>query len=282
MKLTEKEYWDEIYRLESNQYQSPSWKGRFKNLFKKLVRKKYFNYLENYSEYLIWEVIYRKYLPAIKSAKVLEVGSAPGEHLIKLKQRFDFIPYGVEYSKIGFELNRQMFLLNDINPDNVIYADFLAEEFQARNQEYFDIVISRGFIEHFSEVENIIEKHNKILKKGGYLVITIPNLRGVNYLLSEFFNKGSGSIHNLNIMSKGRFQKLFKQDQWEHLFCNYYGTFNFNLFNAKSGSPMRLILFCCKIIQLILNIIFRLLFNGRGFENKRFSPYLIFIGRKKG
>ena len=135
-----------------------------------------------------------------KGAKVLEVGSAPGWHLVRLNQTFGFIPYGIEYSESGVELNREVFILHNINPDNVIHADFLSDEFHEQYKGYFDIAISRGFIEHFTDIEDIIEKHINLLTKGGYLIVSIPNLRGANYILTWLFHRElSFVIANVNL-----------------------------------------------------------------------------------
>lgn len=250
-------------------------------LIKKLLGKKILEYMQSYSDYLLWNVIYKKYMPKTKWAKVLEVGSAPGNHLVRLSQTFGFVPYGIEYLDSGAELNRKIFVLHNINPDNVIHEDFLSEEFHKHYKGYFDIVISRGFIEHFTDVGDVIEKHINLLTKGGYLIVSIPNLRRINYILSRIFHRETISMHNLNIMEKEKFSELFDNQRLLPLFSDYYGTFNFGLFNTKKDSPMRIVLNFCNNLQLILNMVFRNLFKDKGAENRLYSPYLIYIGIKK-
>lgn len=45
---------------------------------------------------------------------------------------------------------------------------------------YFDLVISNGVIEHLSFYDNLITESYRLLKKGGHLLITLPNL--ANYI----------------------------------------------------------------------------------------------------
>jgi len=285
-KLTQKEYWDRLYKAKAVRYKwrKPycvrlSLKENLKSLTTRLLENKF---MRPYSDYLLWDVIYKKYMPKTKGAKVLEVGSAPGYNLVRLSQTFDFIPFGIEYSDSGVELNRSIFISHNLNPDNVIQADFLSDEFHKQYKRYFDIVISAGFIEHFTDVEDIIEKHINLLTKGGYLIVSIPNLRGVNYILQWVFQrKILLSMVDINIMQKGEFLKMFDKECLLTLFCDYYGTFNFGLFNTKRNSPLRFVLTFCMILQLILNLVFRLLFRNKGVESRLFSPYLIFIGIKK-
>lgn len=280
-RLIDKEFWDAAYEQKAFQNERPSLTIKLEALVKRLLGEKIVEYISNYADYLLWHVIYQKYLPKTKGAKALEVGSAPGSYLVRLSQTFGFVPYGVEYSESGVELNRKLFTWHNINPDNVILADFLSDEFHQQYKGYFDIVISRGFIEHFTDVEDIINKHINLLTKGGCLVVSIPNLKRANYILTWIFNREEISLCNINIMQKGKFSELFDKERLSTLFCDYYGTFSFFLFNTERNSPTRFLLGFCHRLQLILNMVFRLLFKDKGAESRLFSPYLIFIGLKR-
>jgi SAM-dependent methyltransferase len=290
--LSEKEYWDAVHKSEAAQFDSTvktpapderrdaSVKSRLAATAKRLLGAQNLERMSGFDDYLLWEVIFKKYLPEMKNAKVLEVGSAPGEFLVRFSREYGCVPYGVEYSDTGVELNRRMFSSHGINPDNVIHADFFSEQFQRQYQNAFDLVVSRGFIEHFTDVENVIAKHVNVLAEGGYLVVNIPNLKGVNYGLIRLFNKEVIAIHNLDIMRREAFAKLFDRDELQRLFCDYYGTFSFYLFNARDDSPMRLLLNSAYKLQPALNLAFRLLLKNRGAESRLFSPHLLFIGKK--
>jgi 2-polyprenyl-3-methyl-5-hydroxy-6-metoxy-1,4-benzoquinol methylase len=282
-KLAEKRHWDSVYEeFEENNLKHKQ--NRYKNILKILVKivfgKKIIEYIRNYAGYLIWDILYMKYLPNTRGAKILEIGSAPGNQLVSFNKKFGFIPYGIEYSEIGVELNKKIFNKNKLNPDNVIYGDFLSEEFHNLYKGFFDIVVSNGFIEHFTDVDEIVQKHINLLRKGGYLVIGIPNLRGFNYILKRFFYKEDLPRHNINIMKKEKFAQLFKRKDLTTLFCNYIGTFNSLLFNTKRDSSKIFVLSLLNKFQLLLNIAFRLLFKDKGAESSWFSPYLFYIGIK--
>lgn len=276
--LSDKSYWDSIHNQQSSERGGSFLWNKFKFLAKKILGPKCLCY---YSDYLLWDVILPTYLPKQKGLKVLEIGSAPGETLVKLKQKFDYAPYGVEYSESGVELNRRIFIENGIGASNVIHADFLSSEFQQKYIECFDIVISVGFIEHFTNVEEIVKGHINVLAKGGHLVIIIPNLSGLNYLLSVFFNRQLMKMHNRKIMNKNVFCNLFDDKLLDVKLCKYFGTFDFGLFNTKKGSPLKFLLNFCKLIQAFLNVLFPFFFKDKGAESAFFSPYLIFIGIKK-
>jgi SAM-dependent methyltransferase len=279
-KLTEKTFWEEIYKTRDLiNDKHPSWRKRLKSFLKKFIGRKILELLRNYDDYILWDVIYEKFLPKTKGIKAIEIGSAPGDYLVRFQQKFGFVPYGIEFTKNGVALNRKIFISNNLAPENVIHADFCSDEFHKQYKNYFDLVISRGFIEHFDDVEDIVEKHINLLKKGGYLIVSIPNLLGVNYILTWIFHHELIAIHNLSIMRKKEFLHLFNKENLITLFCDYYGTFTFCLFNTKRNSPMRFILDFCKILQQLLNLIFRLIFKAKGAETRLFSPFLLFIGR---
>jgi len=282
-RLTNKRFWDKLYDEHKKLENDKNFKRyTFRNLVKFVFGEEMLKYTESYADYFLWEKIYKKFIPKNKKMKVLEVGSAPGHFLVNLYKRFGYEPYGVEYSKSGVKINRNIFKFYKINPNNVIYADFLSNEFQNKYKENFDMVVSRGFAEHFIDARDIIEKHKNLLKKEGIISISIPNFRRINYFLLKFFYKELIREHNMNIMQKSYFLRLFESSDILKLFCNYYGVFNFNIFNAKQNSLRKFILVICKKIQLIMNIIFHFLLKNRKFDSKLFSPYIIFIGIKKG
>ena len=233
----------------------------------------------SYHDYLLWNSYLKRYLPQTQNARVIEIGSAPGNFLVRAKQEFGLEPYGVELSYYGVELNRRLFAQHNIKPENVIHADFLDEKFQLDYEERFDVVVSRGFIEHFTDAKSIVEKHIKLLRKGGTLIISVPNYRGFYRIWEWLFDREHLLEHNLSIMKKSRFQDLFKSDRLLPLFCGYYGTFTFRLLGAKNRGVLKLPLyFCHHVMDPVVSLVLRLLFRYKGAESSIFSPNLLYVG----
>ena len=232
--------------------------------------------------YLEWNVIYDKYFPKQAGLKIIELGSAPGLNLIRQHRTFGYEPFGVEYTDAGTQINRTVFRNNGIDPNNVIQADAFSEEFLTTYGEKFDLVISRGFIEHFTEMDKVIDAHLALLKENGLLMISIPRIRAVPWLLFKFFNPTSIPLHNLAIMNKQPFQALFQHKGLQELYCRYHGTLKVQVcseLNVK-GSKLSL-LHLMMDAQSIVYILFRLVLGRRGFETYLFSPFLMYIGKKK-
>jgi len=284
LKVREKEAWSKIHDSIKNDLEKDDKKyiRRVVRLLRECLGETAAGYIKKrYSTYFLWDVVLRKYLPVRTGYKALEVGSAPGENLLRFHRMFGYAPYGVEYSKIGAELNKELFLSHNIDARNVICSDFFSDEFQAKYREYFNIVSSFGFIEHFSNVEEVIDKHLNLLAPRGTLVVAIPNFRGINYWLMRFFKKENIDSHNLIIMKKHSFKKLFSNRQLSTLYCDYAGTFNFfEFFNPSMGKIKQYLQRCGSLFQLFLNLCFNLTLRKRGIETPFTSPFLIYIGQK--
>lgn len=230
--ITEQSFWENIYSNDlSSKSPIPALQAQKKSslvkfLFKKIVGSKNLEKMDNYSNYILWNRIYPYYLKNFQNKKIVEIGSAPGKHLVKIHQKFGLVPYGIEYTQSGAEINRSFFELHGIPSKNVIQENFFSEKIEKEYKEYFDVVISRGFIEHFTNPKELVERHVHLLKAGGLLIVSIPNLVGFNAFFMKFFNPALIKIHNLEIMKRKNFQKIFDIPQIEPLFSGYYGTFN--------------------------------------------------------
>ena len=281
--LTQREHWDSVHGAEDLGY-AASLEVRaprgLRRIVKRLLGKRFREYLSSYDDHHLWNLIYPRHIPA-RGAAVVEIGSAPGEHLVRLHETFGLVPYGIEYSPSGVAVNRAVFAARGIDPRNVIETDFFSDECLEAHRERFDMVISRGFIEHFESPAPVVNRHLELLKPGGLLIVTIPNLKGVNLALTRLFHRELIPMHNVEIMSKAAFARLFDPAKVRALTCRYFGTFNFYLFNVPRGSRLSACLAACMKVQPLLNALFRIGFGDRGAESRFTSPQLIFVGIKR-
>jgi SAM-dependent methyltransferase len=281
--LTRRDYWDAVHVSEGDQAARPretASRPRWKSALRRLVGRRFLEYTSSYDDHQLWSVFYPSHLPG-PGASVVEIGSAPGEHLARLQREFGLVPYGIEYSPSGVRVNREVFAAHGLDPRNVVEVDFFSRECLEAHRERFDVVISRGFIEHFSDAACVVDRHLALLKPGGVLIITIPNLRGVNRALCQLFHRETIPMHNLAIMSKPAFLGLFDPAKVRAVRCDYFGTFSFCLFNTRAGSWLAPLLAACARLQPLLNVLFRACFGARGGECRFTSPQLIFAGVKR-
>lgn len=277
-KLTTRDYWDTRYagKITSS---STIWRRWCEKLRQSQPLRELIRAQNSYDDYILWTQFYSFAFSDSRGAKVIEVGSAPGHHLIALNRAFGCDVYGVEYAENGAELNRRAFKENGIPGENVIQADFFSEDFMNTNEGRYDVVLSRGFIEHFSDPVAVVKRHLRLLRPGGRLVISVPRYRGVYHLWARFFARDSLAAHNLAIMKLDAFRQLFQCAELSIDLCAYYGTFNLYRFNTRLPGLRQFMLVVVQL-QRLLNILFRLAFGTRGAESAWFSPFLICVATR--
>ena len=156
------------------------------------------------------DIFYRiadRFLTIDPTKRVLEVGCAPARRLIEFSSRYRYIPYGVEYTKAGVEATRLQFKRHSVPLKNCFFSDVFAPKFQQGQKNQFDVVVSYGFIEHFTDVKKVIDAHLNLLKPSGHLVIMIPNLNGIYTPLLRWLAPDLLAIHNLTIMTAASFRR---------------------------------------------------------------------------
>lgn len=109
-----------------------------------------------------------------KGKKVLELGPGTGELLIELKKR-GFDVHGVDINPISkFDLNIKKWDINQGLP--------------FKNNS-FDVVVALEVIEHTFDPFFVMKEIARVLKHGGYAIISMPNDYCIFYKLSFLFSK---------------------------------------------------------------------------------------------
>jgi SAM-dependent methyltransferase len=183
---------------------------------------------------------------------------------------------------VGARINRDNFTSWGFDPNHVIESDLFADEFQSAYREQFDVVVSRGFIEHFTGLQAVIDAHVNLLKPGGTLIVSIPNCFGLNYIVGLATVRELYPLHNLGLMRKDVFNRLFARPDLETLFCGYQGGIDLGVIDGGPDTAFtRSVLTVTRSVQRGLNVVFNSLFLGHVPETRYTSPNLLFIGRKK-
>lgn len=111
-----------------------------------------------------WE--YTKALPYIqKGDKVLEIGCATGLFLTQMKEK------GAEVE--GIELNHSA--LEIARKAGFTVHDKLIEDFAPDNAGKYDAVCFFQVLEHITEVKPFLDNVLKVVRKGGKIIIAVPN-----------------------------------------------------------------------------------------------------------
>lgn len=202
------------------------------------------------------------------NSKLIEIGGFPGHIVAYFKKKLN-----CDVTILDFYIDERIIKtvekINEIEESSIksIRADFLTVVLK----EKYDVVCSFGFIEHFHDTKEIIEKHLKCLKKGGALFITIPNFRGVNGLVQFLFHSENYQKHNINCMKITFLIRLMQELHLKNIEIEYFGRPTIWLEKeAKINS----------INKGILKIIMRIIWHFPFRKNKLLAPFIYIYGIK--
>ncbi|MDJ1482394.1 class I SAM-dependent methyltransferase [Cytophagaceae bacterium YF14B1] len=145
----------------------------------------FYDYLQKIPWYYQdWKWEYQAVLDILteNNYKVLEIGCGKGAFIKQLQHK--------GHSCIGLELSADATILGQ--KEGLDIRNQTTEDFALTNTDSFDIVCSFQLLEHISNVNSLITSSLKTLKKGGKLIIAVPN----NDIL--FFSYTKQYISNLN------------------------------------------------------------------------------------
>lgn len=216
----------------------------------------------------------KKNLPDIKG-DVFEVGCAPGKWLAFMAKEFAMNPSGIEYSEAGMIATLENFRILQLAPGSILTGDF----FQAKPERQFDVVMSFGFIEHFDNVDEVVDLHLQWVKPGGILILGVPNFCGIYSFIQGILDQEILDKHNLKIMNLNYFRSLAASFKLEPIFLDYIGSFEPSLPIVKHrfGNPLQ---FAVRSLLWFARHIRRIQIFDR-LNNRFISSYILAIYRKE-
>jgi 2-polyprenyl-3-methyl-5-hydroxy-6-metoxy-1,4-benzoquinol methylase len=254
-KLTEEQYWDDYWTNLS----LPSEIKRTKKSY-------YLNEILN---------VFDKYFHYDPSLSILEIGGSPGQYLAYLHRNFGYKIHCLDYSEIGCLKTEENFRLLNI-PCNIIRKDLFKEE---NETPLFDIVYSLGFVEHFEDIDFVIERHMKFLKKDGLLLFGMPNFTGINYLFLKVLAPELLKKHNIKVMDIASWNVFEQKLNLQKIFKGYIGGFEPSVFNRREKNTSFTLV--VKVMAKFLSVMFTNHFNFlRKYNSKYFSGYIIGVYKK--
>lgn len=240
--LASKEYWDKTKRGSSDSEE----KVIFKELFSK--------YLRN----------------AGKNKVAIEIGCIPGLYLAYVCKNFGYFPEGIDYVEDAEKITGQTLRNFGLNKYRIYTKDFL----KWKPPKKYDLVLSFGFIEHFLNPDEIINKHINLLKKGGKIILEVPNFGNGQKWLRCHLDLENLARHNTQVMSIPYFKRTARKHNLEIDYLGYYGDlFDFWWENENANITQVIAYYILKRFATITKRI--------SLNNKYFSPYLIMIAEKK-
>jgi 2-polyprenyl-3-methyl-5-hydroxy-6-metoxy-1,4-benzoquinol methylase len=166
-----------------------------------------------------------RFLPYDRDKRMIEVGCCPGKWMIYFHKTFGYQVSGIDYLPAGIEYTKRNLSLNHIEYQDLLCEDIL--ELQAEKQ--YDVVFSVGFIEHFADVNPILDSHLDLTAPAGYMIVGVPRFHAVIYLLQSLFDAVSENKilprHNLAASNISVFRDFARSRSLNTLFLDYIGGF---------------------------------------------------------
>lgn len=202
MELTSKQYWEDYYRASSED----------RDTIIKICGK--------YDEF--WDLLIKSCASPPKS--ILEIGAFPGRYLAYVASKYQLEPTGLDFNPDESKFKRNMEVMG-VKSYQYICADFLSYEPSQR----YDVVISNGFIEHFSNYNDVLDKHVKFLNNGGAMLIMIPNKRYLRAVYGNLLDRQNQLAHNLSCMKLSVFKQFALRNNLSIQFLNFQGGFPYKV-----------------------------------------------------
>jgi 2-polyprenyl-6-hydroxyphenyl methylase/3-demethylubiquinone-9 3-methyltransferase len=141
----------------------------------------------NYA-YVVLDDLLRRVLPVDPARSLIELGSGPGRWLVYFHRTFGYRVTGCDDSPVSCDIARAT--LGAAGVDGTI----LDRDFFALTGAY-DVVFSAGVIEHFEDPAQPLAAFARLLRPGGLLVTSVPNLGGLNGLYHRALKPETFTTH---------------------------------------------------------------------------------------
>lgn len=152
----------------------------------------------------------------------LEIGCGNGAFGKLVKARQQCIYWGIE-------TQTKFVQTAETNLDKFIYKTF--EECEGLPSQYFDCIIFNDVLEHLIDPVIVLSKCKTMLKKDGYIVSSIPNIRHIAYLYRLVY-KGEFEYEKAGIMDNTHLRFFTKKS-----IVNLYQRLGFNIIRHEGINP---------------------------------------------
>lgn len=127
---------------------------------------------------------------------VLEIGAGDSQWLPYLARKYPSSRFaGLDYSQSGCErLAKRVVAMGEPAAIQIYHQDMFATDSALHGS--FDLVLSFGVVEHFTELSHVLLAKRQYLKKDGVMFSVIPNMAGVLGHLTKLFNRAIYDLHN--------------------------------------------------------------------------------------
>ena len=160
-----------------------------------------------------------------------EVGCYPGSYLLYLCKTFGYVANGIDQTPFVRSRLPAYFEEHGVEVDQLWHDDFMI----LQTDRKFDVVCSFGFLEHFRNFGEIIERHMSLVATGGILIISCPNFRGLQWAMHRLVDPVNLERHVLPAMDLEAWKRILARAGMTPLYHGYYRTADFWFDTPRPG-----------------------------------------------
>jgi len=161
-------------------------------------------------------------MPDGRGKTLIEIGAAPGRWLVFFHEKLGYAVDGIEYIPVACQKTEENLAECGVE-GKVFQQDFFQNDLPKHS---YDVVLSLGFIEHFTDLAPVVAAHIDLLKPGGHLVLGVPNLRGLHGVVERLTDPDTLAAHNVDVMSIPFMKGLSVEHDLAPLWIGYVGGLN--------------------------------------------------------
>lgn len=173
-----------------------------------------------------YDGLWEQMIDACKSPpkNIIEIGTYPGRYLAYLAAKYELKPFGIDFNPDKEKVAASMHTMG-ISQYTYYQADFF--EFQPPQQ--YDLVVSIGFIEHFENFQEVLDRHATYLRPGGAMTVMIPNKRFLRKWYGYLCDHENLKKHNLKCMDLQTFKSFAQRNKLKIEYLSYHGGFAYKV-----------------------------------------------------
>ncbi|MFA7707430.1 MAG: class I SAM-dependent methyltransferase [Candidatus Pacearchaeota archaeon] len=169
-----------------------------------------------------------------KNSKILEAGCGAGNYVFSL-YKMGHKPIGIEIDEKRVKIAKEYMKKHRLNPRIINYGDLTKLPFK---DEQFDAIFCHGVIEHIKDSELAVKEMSRVLKKGGHVMISVPN-RYTWFTLSKLLLMLIDRIFKTRLWVCG-YEKSFSQWKFKRLVKKYFEIEEFKKLEYQPGTTFPL------------------------------------------
>jgi len=219
-----------------------------------------------------------------KDKKILEAGCGTGRFCIELARRFpDSDIIGVDISDKALKMAKEGYRLRRLKNISFRKGDIFKLPFK---DNFFDVVFNKGVIEHFNNYDDIIREMVRVTKKGGKVIIAVPNKYNIIHPLTYYVHKNITHTYayGMEIMfTPKELMKSFKEAGLKDLKQDGFNIFyRLSKMTRSENIILKSLQFILRIISIILHYLVNkpLDFISGNLFSKIFGWEIVVTGRK--